>query len=112
MRTWMESMSTENTRAPSLARRAASGRPTTSDLRVRSRQILCTSNKKQEDKYVPVDDSDSLPVCTVAVRQERVVHPDVFQAFDNRKGCAREDGLDEARWGLVVYCRRRIAGGG
>ena len=29
---WIESMSTEKTRAPSLARSAASGRPTTSDL--------------------------------------------------------------------------------
>ena len=29
---WIESISTENTRAPSFARRAASGRPTTSDL--------------------------------------------------------------------------------
>lgn len=29
---WMESMSAEKTRAPSLARSAASGRPTTSDL--------------------------------------------------------------------------------
>jgi len=30
--TWMESISTDKTRAPSFARRAASGRPTTSDL--------------------------------------------------------------------------------
>lgn len=30
--TWMVSISTENTLAPSLARSAASGRPTTSDL--------------------------------------------------------------------------------
>ena len=29
---WIESMSTEKTLAPSLAKRAASGRPTTSDL--------------------------------------------------------------------------------
>lgn len=35
-RTWIESMSTENTRAPSFARRAASGRPTTSDLFIHS----------------------------------------------------------------------------
>ena len=31
--TWIESISTENTRAPSLANSAARGRPTTSDLR-------------------------------------------------------------------------------
>jgi hypothetical protein len=31
---WMESMSTEKTRAPSLASRAASGLPTTSDLNI------------------------------------------------------------------------------
>ena len=30
--TWMESMSTEKTRAPSFASSAANGRPTTSDL--------------------------------------------------------------------------------
>ena len=31
---WMESMSTEKTRAPSFASRAASGRPTTSELEI------------------------------------------------------------------------------
>jgi hypothetical protein len=31
---WIESMSTEKTRAPSLASRAASGLPTTSDLNI------------------------------------------------------------------------------
>ena len=34
IRTWMESISTENTRAPSFANNAARGRPTTSDLKV------------------------------------------------------------------------------
>ena len=42
LRTWMESISTENTRAPSLANSAARGLPTTSDLR-KAGKIVCVS---------------------------------------------------------------------
>ena len=70
----IESISTEKTRAPSLARRAASGRPTTSDLGVAWVVPMVTA----EELYVPVDDGHGAAIGAVAVWQERVVHPDAL----------------------------------
>lgn len=98
----MESMSTEKTLAPSLARSAARGRPTTSDLGTMSGMTTLLTLK-----VVPVDDGDGLAICTVTIRQEVVIHSSIFEAFDDGKRGTRQDGLDEARRSFVVNHRRR-----
>lgn len=97
----MESISTEKTRAPSLARSAARGRPTTSDLGTMSGMATLVTLKN-----VPVDDGDGFAICTVPVRQEVIVHPSILEAFNDGQRRARQDGLDEARRSFVVDHRR------
>jgi hypothetical protein len=70
----IESISTEKTCAPSFARRAASGHPTTSDLVV-TRVVPMVA---AEELYAPVDDGHGAAIGAVAVWQERVVHPDAL----------------------------------
>lgn len=85
-------MSTEKTRAPSLARSAASGRPTTSDLGVVKG---CTTHRCD----IPIDDGNSAAIGTVAVREERVVHADAFEGFHDAERRTGQDGLDGSwRW--------------
>jgi hypothetical protein len=59
----MESMSTENTRAPSFANNAARGLPTTSDL-VKYVKIYSGTRRKSE----PVDNSYDPSICFITVR--------------------------------------------
>jgi hypothetical protein len=70
----MESISTEKTRAPSFARSAASGRPTTSDLVV-ARVVPMVA---AVEMYAPVDHGYGATIGAVAVWQKRVVHPDAL----------------------------------
>lgn len=96
-------MSTEKTRAPSFARSAASGRPTTSDLRGCARGAAA-----ERDGDVPVDDGDSAAVGAVAVRQERIVHADALEGFYDAQRCTGQDRLDGPwRWRVVLeWCGR------
>lgn len=94
----MESMSTEKTRAPSFASSAARGRPTTSDLA----RVIGVGDAVGRD-FVPVDHCDSLAVGAVPVWQERVVHLDVFKAFDGCERCARQDRLDVPWRSFIVH---------
>ncbi len=77
--TWMESMSTEKTLAPSLESSAANGLPTTSDL-----------GRPQKEVWVglsislPVNNGYSLSIGSITVREKCIVDPNIFQAFHNR----------------------------
>ena len=92
-------MSAENTRAPSFASSAASGRPTTSDLcgRVSHRAHLYSEHSK------PVNDSDGFAVSSVAVREEGVIHSGVFQTLYDSKRRARKNRFDESQRSLVIH---------
>lgn len=79
-----ESMSTEKTRAPSFARSAASGRPTTSDL-----SDYQVGKWKAWGGNAPVDYGDGPAVCAVAVWQERIVYSDTLERFDYAQRRAR-----------------------
>jgi len=95
---WIESMSTENTRAPSFASNAARGRPTTSDLQwvYRCPSLSFFSNS------LPIDNGDHPSVGPITVRQDPVIHPGVLEAFHDRERRTWEDGFDRPRWRLIV----------
>jgi len=97
--TWIESMSTENTRAPSFASNAARGRPTTSDLR---RVRVVDVHHFYATQTSPIDNGDDPPIGSIAVRQDPVIHPHVFEAFHDREGRAWKDRFDRSLWGLIV----------
>ena len=98
----LQSISTERTWAPSLASKAAKGRPTTSEL------ILARSGDIRAD--LPVDHCDDLSACSVTVFEHLVVDSNVLQDLDDGKRCAREDRLDGTGWrrvecaGWVGFC--------
>lgn len=114
-RTWIESMSTENTRAPSLARRAASGLPTTSELdhdsrqKIRQKKTPPPSTVNSTVGSSPIDNSDDLPIRTISIRQDLIVHTDILQALDDGQGGAGQDGLD-GPWGRLVVVQHRLSG--
>lgn len=66
-------MSADNTRAPSLARSAARGLPTTSDLKKRCERI-----SPPFVMSVPIDYCDSLAIGTVTIRKDFVVDSNKF----------------------------------
>lgn len=104
---WVESMSTEKTRAPSFARSAASGRPTTSDLdpsRGEQRSAGDTGGYRLTwwDVDAPVYDCDGAAVCAVAIRQERVVDPDALERFHDAEGRAGQNRFDGSGWRYVA----------
>ena len=102
----IQSISTDRTWAPSLASKAAKGRPTTSEL------ILARTGDTLVD--LPVDHCDNLSACSVTVFKHLVVDSDVLQDLDDGKGCAREDRLDGTGWrrveraGWVGFCRKGL----
>ena len=98
LHTWMESISTENTRAPSFANKAARGRPTTSDLQ---RFHSCRSPLAHFSR-LPIDDSDNPSISPVPVRQDAVIHSGMFEAFHDREWCAWKDRFGRPRWRLIV----------
>lgn len=93
-------MSTENTRAPSFANNAANGRPTTSDLV----KFSSLSHEHQPNHpaastwgyHSPINNSHSLPIRAIAIRQYLIIHPNIFQTFHDGERRAGEDGLDVA----------------
>ena len=98
--TWIESISTENTRAPSFANKAARGLPTTSDLFHKTTITISKNVRGHENEFdrqyqdwetfcpswrretvigsSPVDHSNGLSVCTIAVWQDLVINTGVF----------------------------------
>jgi hypothetical protein len=59
----------------------------------------------RECECAPVDDSDSLAIGSVTVRQDFVVYTNVLQTLDDRERGARDDGFDHSFWGhLSVDC--------
>ena len=71
--TWIDSMSTDNTRAPSLARSAARGLPTTSDLK--------KSYKRIPETFVigvPIYHCNSLAIGAVSIRKDFVINSNKF----------------------------------
>lgn len=89
---WMPSRSTEKTRAPSLARRAARGRPTTSELQCGS---SARAQVKERSANEPVNDGDGSAVGSRAVGKEDVVDLAVLEGLDDGERGAGEDSLDE-----------------
>lgn len=63
------------------------------------------SFKGRRAVFSPVDDSHRPPVGTITVREDLVVHSDVFEALDDAKWCAWEDGLDHTGRGNIVLDR-------
>lgn len=99
MLTWIESISTENTRAPSFANNAARGRPTTSDLQL----VLSVSHSlPPHSNRVPVDNGDHSSISSITVRQDSIIHPGVLEAFHDRERRAWKDRFDRPRWRLIV----------
>ena len=86
------------TRAPSLARSAASGLPTTSELP----QGYCLAIAVLvivEINSIPIYDSDSFSVGSVTVRKDFVVYAGELQAFHDSQRGTWDNGLDSAgRW--------------
>ena len=74
-------MATEKTRAPSFARSAARGRPTTSDLLFLRRVFLVDIGREGWASRLPVDDGYGAAVGAVAVGQQRVVDTDALERF-------------------------------
>ena len=107
-RTCVESISTENTRAPSFASSAARGRPTTSDL---VKQINVSKEKENVRYSSPVNNGDSLPICSITIRQDSVIDPDMFETFDDGQRCTRNNGLHRAGRGLIIRYWDRRGGG-
>lgn len=100
----------EKTRAPSFARSAASGRPTTSELKENEKDqtapmILKTKESAQNQSLVPIDHGNSLPISTVAVLQDCVIHADVLEALYDSKRCAWKDRFDESWWRVIRHGR-------
>lgn len=71
--TWIDSMSTDNTRAPSLARSAARGLPTTSDLKK-----LCKRIPQPFVMSVPIYHCNSLAIGAVSIRKNFVINSNKF----------------------------------
>ncbi len=94
-------MSTENTLAPSFARSAASGRPTTSDL-YDYQHLL----RRSSSDISPVNHGDYSPVSTVSVRQDPVVYPNVFKTFHDSEWGARYNRFDHTRRRRIAICSR------
>jgi hypothetical protein len=71
--TWIESMSTDNTRAPSLASSAARGLPTTSDLKK-----LCKRIHQPFGMSVPIYHCNSLAIGAVSIGENFVINSNGF----------------------------------
>jgi hypothetical protein len=96
----MESISAEKTLAPSFARSAARGRPTTSDLC----DILGDHSLDTDcARALPIDHGHCPPVCTIAICKDFVIHSNILEAFDDAEGSARDDGFDCSGWRDIVY---------
>jgi len=102
--TWIESISTESTRAPSFANNAARGRPTTSDLR---RVCWCRS-PSHRSYHPPVDNGDNPSIGPVSIWQDPVIHPHVLETFHDRERRARKDRFDRPRWGPIINSYRDL----
>ena len=102
----IQSISTDRTWAPSLASKAARGRPTTSEL------ILARFGDVWAN--LPVDHCDDLSACSVTVFEHLVVDSNVLQDLEDGKRCAREDRLDSTGWrrveraGGIGFCREGL----
>jgi hypothetical protein len=103
----MEPISTLNTRAPSLANKAAKGLPTTSDLSGVSWSSLYAQFRGDR----PIDYCYSPPVRAISILEELIVDPNGLEDLYDREGCARKDRLDRSGWRLVgclrIYGSRR-----
>jgi hypothetical protein len=71
-----QSISTDKTLAPSLANKAASGRPTTSDLFINTSPTM-----KWND--IPIDNGDNLSPGPISIIQHLVVDSQMLKYFDN-----------------------------
>lgn len=93
-------MSTLSTRAPSLAKSAPNGLPTTSDRLITVITFLFLPSAPHVTHKQPKDS----PSRTITIRQQFVIHAYEFKHLDDRQWGAGQDGFDGSGRGQVVFC--------
>jgi len=68
-----------------------------------SSTVVCQQGSEgSADDLRPIDYCDDPSVGSISVRQDPVIDPGVFEAFNDRERRTWKDRFDRPRWGLIV----------